>query len=230
MYPSFSIFNMAAGMFCGGLVILALWYSSAWHTSHLPVFSSQAYDHFGTVYDVTQTVDARGLYDHDKYMQYSFPYLPPNMVVGYLCSFCVYSAVVTHVILYHRYEIALGFRGLWTSLVGNNKNDCPVDEFTDVHARLMKSYREGISLSIPLPLTTLTDHSPRVVVSDHPRHGHGPRLRRPGRLANLHIARRAAVRHCPVRRLRRAPGHRHRHDGHPHLAQRPRRVLWWPHR
>lgn len=145
MYPSFSIFNMTAGMFCGGLVMLTLWYSNTWHTSYLPIFSNQAYDHFGQLYDVSQTIDERGLYDHDKYMQYSFPYLPPAMIIGYTFFFCVYSAVITHVVLYHRYQIALGFKGLWKSLRrGGKKEDDPdTEEFTDVHARLMKSYPEG---------------------------------------------------------------------------------------
>ena len=152
MYPSFSIFNLAAGMFVAGICMLGLWYTNAWNTAYLPINSNQAFDHTGALYDITQTIDERGLYDHEKFMKYSFPYLSPAMIMSYCLFFCVYSAVITHILLYHRYEVGLGFKGMWKSVKGafsRKKKDGPrehnteLEEFADVHARLMRAYPEG---------------------------------------------------------------------------------------
>lgn len=169
MYPSFTIFNIASGMFVAGLAMMGIWYTNTWNTAYLPINSNKAYDHFGQLYQVTKVINSStGHYDHDKFVQYSFPYLSSGLLVSYFSFFAVYAAVVTHVAFYHRYEIALGFRNLWRSLRrglrrGRNRDrekgipegEVDADELTDVHARLMKSYREGKLIllgTIPQPV------------------------------------------------------------------------------
>lgn len=149
MYPSFSIFNLAVGMWISGLAMLAVWYTNTWNTGYLPINTNQAFDHFGMVYNVSQTIDERGLYDHEKFMKYSAPYLSPASMTQYTLFFCIYSAVIAQIILYHRYEVALGFKGLWRSIRWGKKHgedEEGEEEFTDVHSRLMRSYTEGQSL------------------------------------------------------------------------------------
>lgn len=55
-----------------------------------------------------------------------------------------YSATVTYVLLFHRYEITMGFKNLWRSLRRRRTGEGELDEgeYTDVHARLMKNYPE----------------------------------------------------------------------------------------
>ncbi|KAK1621551.1 OPT oligopeptide transporter protein-domain-containing protein [Colletotrichum phormii] len=55
----------------------------------------------------------------------------------YYYFFAVYAATVSYAILYHRHDIALGFRSLWRSF----KKEASTD-FKDVHTRLMSNYPE----------------------------------------------------------------------------------------
>ncbi len=143
MVPSFSTFNAASGMFLSGLVILGLWYSNSWNTGYLPIVTNKLWDHYGKRYNVSKTIDERGMYDHESYMSYSAPYIGAANVVIYGFFFATYSAVVTHVIFYHRHEIGTGFKSLWGSL--RRKRDSSSDaEYDDVHNRLMAAYPEGM--------------------------------------------------------------------------------------
>lgn len=145
MYPSFSIFNFAAGMYIGGIIMLGMWYTNTWGTAHLPINTNRAFTHFGTPYNVSMVVDERGFYDHEKFMAYSFPYLSPGLIVQYFMFFCVYSAVLTHVFLNHRYEVVLGFKSLCRSFWPGKKSKSEEDENNiDVHSRLMSAYKEGM--------------------------------------------------------------------------------------
>lgn len=75
------------------------------------------------------------------------------MIMSYCLFFCVYSSVITHILLYHRYQVGPGFKGMWKSMKGafsKKKEDEPeqrteLEEFADVHARLMRAYPEGQS-------------------------------------------------------------------------------------
>ncbi|TQV97800.1 OPT oligopeptide transporter family [Cordyceps javanica] len=161
MIPSFSTFNAVAGMFITGLFIAGVWYSNTWNTGYLPIISNRIYDHYGKLYNVSRTLDEHGMYDDAKYRAYSAPYMTAGNSLVYGFFFAVYSAIVTHVILYHRYELAMGFKNLWqgfkwkkrgSSNSGNNTNtvDGAADdtiranegEYQDVHNRLMAVYPE----------------------------------------------------------------------------------------
>lgn len=63
----------------------------------------------------------------------------PADQAGSIYFFAVYSAVISYTGLYHWNDLKLGFRSLWDSLF---KKDAKRDDFTDVHSRLMKTYRE----------------------------------------------------------------------------------------
>lgn len=153
MVPSFSTFNSAGGMFLAGLVVLAIWYTNTWNTGYLPINNNRVYDHFGKLYNVSRTLDSRGLMDLDKYRQYSAPYMSAGNILTYGSFFAIYSAVVTHVILYHRYELTMGFKNLfrglrWRRGKGRTENEQQNErandgEYLDVHNRLMAAYPEG---------------------------------------------------------------------------------------
>ncbi|KAK3179333.1 hypothetical protein K4F52_009236 [Lecanicillium sp. MT-2017a] len=141
MVPSFSTFNAASGMFLSGLIILPVWYSNGWNTGYLPIVTNRVWDHYGKRYNVSRTIDERGMYDHESYMSYSAPYIGAANTMIYGFFFATYSAVVTHVIFYHRHEIATGFKSMWNSI--RSKKDTSKDaEYDDVHNRLMAAYPE----------------------------------------------------------------------------------------
>lgn len=153
MVPSFSTFNAAAGMFVTGLFIAGVWYTNTWNTGYLPIISNRIYDHHGKLYNVSRTLDSKGMYDAAKYSAYSAPYMSAGNSLIYGFFFAVYAAIITHVFLYHRYEVAMGFKNLWQSLKWKKKSsssDAEGDdtvrsndgEYQDVHNRLMAAYPE----------------------------------------------------------------------------------------
>ncbi|KAH8597809.1 OPT oligopeptide transporter [Bisporella sp. PMI_857] len=147
MVPAFSTFNTALGMFIFGFFILGIYFTNSWNTGYIPVNSNRVYDHFGKLYNVSRALDVKGMYDHEKYMNYSAAYLGAANTIVYGAFFGVYAAAVTHVALFHRYEIVMGFKSLWR-ILRRKKNTEAEDaaiaenEYKDVHNRLMSSYPE----------------------------------------------------------------------------------------
>lgn len=149
MVPAFSTFNKVLGMFIWGFVILAVYFTNTWNTGYLPIVSNRVFDHFGERYNVSQALNDRGLYDHDKYMNYSAAYLGAANSVVYGCFFGIYTAAITHVALFHRYEIMMGFKHLWASITRKKKEEgVEGGEYKDVHNRLMAHYPEGMCFLI----------------------------------------------------------------------------------
>ncbi|KAK7709937.1 hypothetical protein SLS64_006182 [Diaporthe eres] len=160
---SFSTLNKCLGMFLWGIVILGIYCSNTWATGYLPINSNRVYDHFGELYNVSRALDDRGLYDHEKYMDYSAAYLSAANSIVYCAFFGIYTSAITHVILFHRYEITMGFKGFWAS-IRRKKTQGGVEggEYTDVHNRLMAAYPEGKRLSPPPAWSMMTNGCPAV--------------------------------------------------------------------
>ncbi|KAM7200716.1 OPT oligopeptide transporter [Naviculisporaceae sp. PSN 640] len=140
MVPAFSTLNRAFGMWIFGFVIMGVWYTNTWNTGYLPINTNRVWDHFGQLYNVSRAIDDHGMYDHAKYMDYSAAYLGAANAIVYGCFFAIYSAAVTHVFLFHRYEIVMGFKNLWASL--RRKTRDTSGQYKDVHNRLMSVYPE----------------------------------------------------------------------------------------
>ncbi|PHH70156.1 hypothetical protein CDD82_7303 [Ophiocordyceps australis] len=160
MVPSFSTFNAAAGMFVTGFIVLAVWYSNTWNSGYLPINSNRIFDHFGKAYNVSAVLDERGMYDEERYLNYSAPYTTAAKALVYGFFFASYSAVVTHVVLHHRYEFKMGLKSLFRELqfkkllvkLRLKKKPASDDdaltpgqgqsEYRDIHNRLMAAYQE----------------------------------------------------------------------------------------
>ncbi|KAK1985221.1 OPT oligopeptide transporter [Colletotrichum cereale] len=144
MVPAFSTFNRTLGMWLIGFIIMGIYYTNAWNTAYLPINSNRVFDHFGKIYNVSRAIDDRGMYDHEKYMDYSAAYLGAANTLVYGAFFAMYAAAVTHVAIFHRYEIIMGFKNMWASI--RRKKTAPEDgndgEYKDVHNRLMAAYPE----------------------------------------------------------------------------------------
>jgi OPT family small oligopeptide transporter len=142
MVPAFSTFNKCFGMFIFGFFIAGIYYTNTWGTAHLPINSNRVFDHFGQLYNVSQAIDARGMFDYDKYMNYSAAYLSAANTMVYGVFYAIYTAAITHVILFHRYEIVMGFKNLWQTVRRKKPADVQEGEYKDVHNRLMAAYPE----------------------------------------------------------------------------------------
>ncbi|KAI9604500.1 hypothetical protein KEM48_000735 [Puccinia striiformis f. sp. tritici PST-130] len=69
------------------------------------------------------------------YEEYSPTYLSAGNGLQYGFFFAMYTALIVHVGLYYHKELAQGFRSMWKSASGR-------DQFTDLHNRLMRPYKE----------------------------------------------------------------------------------------
>ena len=134
--PFYSIFNGFLGALVTAPIILAIWYTNTWNTAYIPINDSHVWDNTGSRYEVSRVVDNdTTLFNEEGYKAYSPTYLSAGNVLHYGVYFAVYTAIITHTILYHRREIFAGFRDLISrkSAFADSK---------DVHTRLMRSYRE----------------------------------------------------------------------------------------
>ena len=141
MVPFFATLNKFLGMFVSGFVVLGLWYTNAYNTGYLPINSNRVFDSSGSLYNVSRSIDSRGIFDPVKYEAYSPAYLTAGNMTVYLFFFAIYPATLMYIILYHRYEIKMGFKNLINSYRKKKADD--VGEYKDVHNRLMAAYPEG---------------------------------------------------------------------------------------
>ncbi|KEY70549.1 hypothetical protein S7711_02705 [Stachybotrys chartarum IBT 7711] len=141
MVPFFSTFNRFLGVFASFWIVLGFWYSNVYNTGYLPINTNRVYDHFAQLYNISKAVDDRGHFNTDEYEEYSPPFLGAGNIVIYMFFFGVYTSTLTYAALYHRHEIAMGFKALFKSF---RKKTRLVEEHTlDVHNRLMKSYPDA---------------------------------------------------------------------------------------
>ena len=133
--PFYSIFNGFLGMLITSLIILAIWYTNTWNTAYISINSIEPWDNTGSPYNIPRVFDNTMLFNETSYKAYSPVYLSAGMAIQYAMFFALYTATITHTILYHRREIVTGFKNLINrkSAFANSK---------DVHTRLMRSYRE----------------------------------------------------------------------------------------
>ena len=136
IYPFYSIFNVFLGALITTPIVLAIWYTNTWNTAYIAINSDHVLDNTGSHYKILRVVDNdTALFDEEGYKAYSPAYLSAGMALQYGMFFAVYTATITHTILYHRREIVAGFRNLISrkSAFADSK---------DVHTRLRRSYRE----------------------------------------------------------------------------------------
>ncbi|RKU43923.1 hypothetical protein DL546_000685 [Coniochaeta pulveracea] len=129
--------NTFFGVLLGGIVIIGMYWTNAFHTAYLPINSNSMYTHYGKAYNVSKIIDSHGWLDEAKYQAYSPVYLAASSLTMYYFFFALYATTLSYAYLYHRHDIALGFRSLYKSIRTNAPSD-----FQDVHSRLMSAYRE----------------------------------------------------------------------------------------
>jgi hypothetical protein len=161
MVPFFNTINRFVGVIISGFVVAGVWYSNTFNTGYLPINSNKVYDHFGKFYNVTRTLDQRGMFDATKYTAYSPAYMTAGSLTSYSFFFAIYSATISYAIMYHRHEIKMGLKNLFRR--GER------EEYNDVHNRLMSVYPEGWSFYFP-------SYCPSLMIVQSPNGGMQPVL------------------------------------------------------
>lgn len=133
--PFFFWWNAFIGITIAGFVVVSLWYTNTYNTGYLPINTPRVFDHFADYYNVSRAIDHRGIFDAVKYEAYSPPFLSAGYLTVYLFFFAIYTSVLTWTFLYHRHEVAAGFKNLFRRGQRNVLH-------ADVHNRLMAAYPE----------------------------------------------------------------------------------------
>ncbi|PSR77259.1 OPT oligopeptide transporter protein-domain-containing protein, partial [Coniella lustricola] len=129
--PFYAIANTISGVVVFFIVIsMGMYYSGFWFAGYMPVQSSESYDNTGNVYNVAKILDAKSVFDEEKYYAYSPLYMPTQYVIAYGLAFASISAMIVHVLLYHSRQVKAQFK------LARNQED-------DSHMRMMKKYRDA---------------------------------------------------------------------------------------
>lgn len=95
----------------------------------MPILSSQVYDRYGQVYNVTRVIQNSFNFNSTAYEEYSPVYIPSTYSIVYAISFALATSAITHTALYHGRSIIDKIKNVKT-------------EAEDVHAKLMRNYPE----------------------------------------------------------------------------------------
>ncbi|KAG7662811.1 uncharacterized protein J8A68_003665 [[Candida] subhashii] len=110
------------------IAVPAIHYSNTWFAQYLPISSSGSFDRFQQQYNVSRIINPKTLeFDPEAYSKYSPLFLSTTFAVSYGLSFASITATVMHTILFHGKDIIKYIKR---------------EEKPDVHARLMKAYKE----------------------------------------------------------------------------------------
>ncbi|KAF9523850.1 oligopeptide transporter [Crepidotus variabilis] len=111
------------------ILVPVLYYTNTWSLAYYPISANEPFDRFGKSYNVTRVLQVNDRFNETAYFQYSPLYLPATYAMTYLLAFALSSCVLVHTALYHGLQLWNGFRKIRT-------------ETDDIHAKLMKNYKE----------------------------------------------------------------------------------------
>ncbi|KAL0353321.1 UNVERIFIED_CONTAM: Oligopeptide transporter 3 [Sesamum angustifolium] len=130
--PFSSILNVMIGfiMFIYIIVPVCYWKFNTFDARKFPIFSNQLFTSSGHKYDTTKILTPQYELNIPAYEKYSKLYLSPLFALSIGSGFARFTATLTHVALFHGSDI-------WKQSKSAVKN-----VKLDIHAKLMKSYKQ----------------------------------------------------------------------------------------
>ncbi|XP_058115448.1 oligopeptide transporter 3-like isoform X2 [Magnolia sinica] len=130
--PWFSIVNIAVGfiMFIYIIIPLCYWKYNTFDSRKFPIFSSNLFTSSGGTYDTTKILTPQYDLNIAAYNSYGKLYLSPLFALSIGSGFARIAATITHVALFHGSDIWRQSKSAMNSAK------------MDIHARLMKNYKE----------------------------------------------------------------------------------------
>ena len=119
---------MVAFLFWFWFITPILYFTNTWSSAYFPIVSSQTFTNTGQPYDIMQIV-TDGLFDVQKYRNYSPVFLSAALALNYALSFAAITAVITHTYLWYGRDILKQLR-------------TNVKDEKDIHSRLMSRYSD----------------------------------------------------------------------------------------
>ena len=101
----------------------------SWDLAYFPISSNEPFDRFGNTYNVTRVLLPNDTFNETAYNLYSPLYLSTTYAMTYLLSFALSTCALVHTALYHGKSLINGLRKMKV-------------EKDDIHAKLMRNYRE----------------------------------------------------------------------------------------
>lgn len=112
------------------VVVPAVHYSNVWYGKYLPISDSSSYDRYQGTYNVSKIVSENLSFDKAAYEEYSPLYLSATFAISYGLSFAGITSTIMHAICFHG------------KLIWDHMRNIKRAEDEDVHARLMRQYRD----------------------------------------------------------------------------------------
>ncbi|KAF5944170.1 hypothetical protein HYC85_018247 [Camellia sinensis] len=130
--PWFSILNVGFGfiLFIYIVVPICYWKFNTFDAQKFPIFSSQLFTSTGQKYDTTKILTPQYELNIPAYQSYGKLYLSPLFALSIGSGFARFTATLTHVALFHGSDI-------WKQSKSAMK-----EVKLDIHAKLMKSYKQ----------------------------------------------------------------------------------------
>ncbi|XP_058070625.1 oligopeptide transporter 3-like [Magnolia sinica] len=130
--PWFSIVNVAVGfiMFIYIIIPLCYWKYNTFDSRKFPIFSSSLFTSSGGTYDTTKILTPQYDLNIAAYNSYGKLYLSPLFALSIGSGFARITATITHVALFHGSDIWRQSKSAMNSAK------------MDIHARLMKNYKD----------------------------------------------------------------------------------------
>ncbi|KAJ5580067.1 uncharacterized protein N7459_006052, partial [Penicillium hispanicum] len=129
--PVHAIVNTMIGLVVFVIITtVGIAYTGAFYSDYLPINTASTYDNKQQSYNVSRILGSGFTFDEKEYKAYSPMFLPPTFALNYGLSFAALTAVIVHIILYHRKEI-------WHRLRAARNQE------PDIHLLLMKNYKEA---------------------------------------------------------------------------------------
>ncbi|CAN6658098.1 oligopeptide transporter 2 [Trichomonascus vanleenenianus] len=139
--PFFTQVNMYVGLLIAGVVIIpAIYWTNYKFTGYLPINSNRLFDNRAQPYNVKRVL-TNGLFDEEKYQNYSLPYYTAANLVTYGGFFVLYPLAIIDTFVTHGTGIIQAFKDVATSVV-RRKRTTQFENNHDPHCRMMSQYKE----------------------------------------------------------------------------------------
>jgi len=119
---------MVSFLFWFWIVAPIIYFTNTWNSAYFPIVSAQTYTNTGQPYD-THEIVTNGLFDVEKYRNYSPVFVSVALALNYGLSFAAITSVITHTYLWYG-------RDIMKQLRASSKEE------KDIHSRLMSRYRD----------------------------------------------------------------------------------------
>ncbi|KAK9243326.1 OPT oligopeptide transporter protein-domain-containing protein [Lipomyces tetrasporus] len=137
--PVFATLNNYVGMLCGGVVVVALYWTNYRWGAYLPINSNQLWTNYGKQFNVSRVL-TNDLLDEEKYQTYSPPYMSSGNLVYLGGFFMMYTMSFTYILLTEWKVIKEAFVGFYKSI--KNRKASTYARYNDPMSRMMIKYKE----------------------------------------------------------------------------------------